>query len=166
MSASAHEAAARRLTARCGVLTTSDTRTRADDSSGDRICERLMDAGHAVAARRLVRDERDEIDRALSGLLAASEIVVTTGGTGISARDVTADAVAGRIERELPGFGETFRALSVADVGVAGMLSRAVAGRSGSAFVFALPGSTAAVTLAMDRLIVPILPHLLRELRR
>jgi molybdenum cofactor biosynthesis protein B len=166
VSAAEHRAAARDLRARCGILTTSDTRSLATDASGSLIADRLREAGHTVGAHLLTPDDRNAIEDALDALLGTCEIVVTTGGTGLSARDVTADAVAGRIETPLPGFGETFRMLSFDEVGVAGMLSRAVAGRVGRAFVFALPGSTGAVALAMDRLIVPVLPHLLRELRR
>ncbi len=163
-----HRETARGLTADCAVLSVSDTRTEATDEGGRRIVEALEAAGHRVAERALVRDEPAEIEARLRRWLAAGrvEVIVTTGGTGISLRDTTVEVVERLLDKRLEGFGELFRMLSHRQIGAAAMLSRAVAGLAGRTAVFALPGSVAAVALAMDELIVPELPHLLRELRR
>jgi len=171
MSASEHEQAAKHITARCAVITLSDTRTTANDSSGDAICARLEAAGHVVGERTLLPDEPTELAAILDRWLYRPELdcVITTGGTGISARDRTLGVVRERLVMDLPGFGELFRQLSFAQVGPAAMLSRANGGISGPpnpSAVFCLPGSTAAVELACGELIVPILPHLLGQLRR
>jgi molybdenum cofactor biosynthesis protein B len=121
-----------------------------------------------VVARAIVRDEPAAIEARLCGWLAAgeAEVILTTGGTGISRRDTTVEVVERLLDKRLEGFGELFRMLSHREIGAAAMLSRAVAGLAGRAAVFALPGSPAAVRLALDELVVPELPHLLRELRR
>ena len=139
------------------VLTVSDTRTLETDTSGGLAAERLTQAGHNVIARRLLRDELDVIRHELERLIEASEIdvVVITGGTGITARDVTPEAIAPLITKAIPGFGELFRMLSYAEIGAATIQSRAEAGLCGTTLVFALPGSTAAVRLALDKIIVP-----------
>lgn len=163
-----HRATARGLRADCAVLSISDTRTEATDEGGRRIARALEAAGHRVAERALVRDEPPEIDARLRGWLADGrvEVIVTTGGTGISLRDTTVEVVERLLDKRLEGFGEIFRMLSHREIGAAAMLSRAVAGLTGRTVLFALPGSVAAVRLALDELIVPELPHLLRELRR
>jgi molybdenum cofactor biosynthesis protein B len=147
------------------VITVSDTRTLADDSGGALVCELLEAAGHEVALREIVKDEREAIRAALARALASADCaaVVLTGGTGISPRDVTPEAVEPLLERALPGFGELFRQLSFAEIGAAAMLSRALAGLARGKPVFALPGSRAAVRLALDRLILPELGHLAGE---
>lgn len=152
----------------CAVVTISDTRTEATDRSGDLIAARLEAAGHHVAIRHLVRDDPEAIRLLIESHIAAPGVdaVITTGGTGITLRDGTFEVVSSLIARPLPGFGELFRMLSFEQVGAAAMLSRACAGVAGRVVIFALPGSEAAVTLAMDRLIVPELGHVLRELRR
>lgn len=167
-SSEAHRASAAGLTGACAVLTVSDTRTPETDEGGRRIAEALEDAGHRVVARALVRDEPAEIEARLIEWLEAgeAEVIVTTGGTGISLRDTTVEVVERLLDKRLEGFGELFRMLSHREVGAAAMLSRAVAGLAGRAVIFALPGSPAAVRLALDELILPELPHLLRELRR
>jgi molybdenum cofactor biosynthesis protein B len=167
MSAKDHRAAAP-ATVACAVVTVSDTRTEATDRSGDAIAARLEAAGHRVAIRHLVRDDADAIRLLLESHLASGGVdaIITTGGTGITSRDGTFEVVSDLIERPLPGFGELFRMLSFEQVGAAAMLSRACAGIAGRLVIFTLPGSEAAVTLAMDRLIVPELSHVIRELRR
>jgi molybdenum cofactor synthesis domain-containing protein len=143
------------------VLTVSDTRTRDDDASGDALADGLVAAGHTLVARRLVRDEPAEVRREIEAMLAAgARVVITTGGTGIGARDSTYEAVAGLLEKRLDGFGELFRALSYAEIGPAAMMSRAVAGTCRGGLVVALPGSLDAVTLALTKLLLPELPHL------
>jgi len=150
------------------VITCSDSRTEASDEGGRMIKSKLADGGHVLAGSAIVPDEPGRILGELARARAAgAQVVLITGGTGISGRDSTFEAVAGAIARPLPGFGELFRALSFQEIGSAAMLSRAVAGvtREGLA-VFAMPGSPAAVKLACDRLILPELTHLLEELAR
>lgn len=155
------------MAVRCGICTVSDTRTLDEDGSGALLLERLAEAGHEVVWRRLIRDDvaaiRTALEEALEGGL---DIVLFTGGTGISSRDVTPDVVRARFDRELPGFGELFRWLSYEEIGAAAYLSRAVAGIVGSTAVFCLPGSTAAVRLAVDKLLLPELGHIVSQLRR
>lgn len=146
----------------CGVVTVSDTRTLADDRSGDVIAELLAVGGHFVAARRIVADEPTLVADAVRELAARSDVAVIllTGGTGVAPRDQTPDAVASLFTKQLPGFGELFRLLSYDEIGSAAMLSRACAGMIERTAVFLMPGSTAAVRLAMERLILPELGHL------
>jgi len=146
----------------CAVVTVSDSRSPDEDRSGPVIREILAAAGHPVLAARLVPDDRDAIAGALRELAAVPEIaaVLITGGTGIAERDVTVECLAGLWDKELPGFGELFRALSFAEVGAASMLSRATAGVIAGVFVAALPGSPKACRLALERLIVPELGHI------
>jgi len=167
-SADDHRRSAAHLTGACAVLTVSDTRTPETDEGGRRIAEALVDAGHRVVGRALVEDEPAQVEARLVAWLEAgeAEVIVTTGGTGVSLRDTTVEVVERLLDKRLPGFGELFRMLSHREVGAAAMLSRATAGLAGRAALFALPGSPAAVRLALDELILPELPHLLRELRR
>jgi molybdenum cofactor biosynthesis protein B len=160
-SVAAHHAEAGR-TVGCGVVTVSDTRTAADDRSGDLIAELLAAGGHAVAARALVPDEPTAVAAVVRELAARSDVAVVllTGGTGVAPRDQTPEAIAALLTKELPGFGELFRMLSYQEIGAAAMLSRACAGMIDRTAVFLMPGSTAAVRLAMERLIVPELGHL------
>jgi molybdenum cofactor biosynthesis protein B len=152
----------------CAVLTVSDTRTLADDKSGAGIVERLEAAGHRVAARRIVKDETNEVAGAVREFLAADGVnaVLITGGTGIAARDQTPEALRDMFTKELPGFGELFRMLSYQEIGAAAMLSRAIGGVVDGKIVLLMPGSTAAVRLAVDKLIVPELGHLVEHARR
>lgn len=163
-----HREAAQSETVRCALVTVSDTRTMEDDESGPLMQERLEAAGHAVVRREVVPDEQSRIASILDNLTQTPEVdaVLLSGGTGISHRDGTYEVVSSFIEQELPGFGELFRMLSYEDVGAAAMLSRATAGVCRSRLVFALPGSTNAVELAMDKLIVPELQHMVWEVRR
>lgn len=148
------------------MLTISDSRTPATDTSGNAIVEALTAAGHQVVGRQIVRDEpamvRDFVDKHAS----EAQVIITTGGTGITSRDTTYEAIAGRLEKTLDGFGELFRMLSYDEIGSAAMLTRACAGTIGNTIVFALPGSPHAVTLAMHKLILPEIGHVVRELSR
>lgn len=152
----------------CAILTVSDTRRAATDSSGDAIERLLEGAHHQVARRAWVRDERAAIRRAARAALARPEVdvLIVTGGTGLSPRDVTPEALAPLIERWLPGFGELFRWVSMLQVGAAAWLSRAAAGVGRGRLIVILPGSTQAVELAMKRLILPELIHAVRMLGR
>jgi molybdenum cofactor biosynthesis protein B len=163
----AHAAAAARPV-QCAIVTVSDTRGARDDRSGDAIAARLERAGHAVAGRAWVRDEIAAIRRAVRAALArrSTDAVIVTGGTGVAPRDVTPEAVEPLFDRTLPGFGEQFRALSAAQVGSAAWLSRASAGIARGRLVALLPGSTRAVTLALDELLIPELGHVARLLGR
>ena len=159
---------AQALSARCAVVTLSDTRTPETDRSGKRIGELLEAAQHAVPRYHLIRDDPAALHALLTELLSDSQLdaVITNGGTGISRRDTTIEVVQRHLEQTLPGFGELFRMLSFQQIGSGAMLSRAVGGVSRGKLVFALPGSTAAVELAMTKLILPELKHLLGELRK
>jgi molybdenum cofactor biosynthesis protein B len=163
-----HTHAAEPNVARCAVVTLSDTRTPGTDTSGRRIQELLVDAGHRVAAYQVVRDDPAEFDPLLVSLLSRSDVdaVLTNGGTGISRRDQTIAVVERHLDQSLPGFGELFRMLSWDQIGSGAMLSRAVGGIAKGKVVFAMPGSTKAVELAMTRLILPEIKHLLFELRK
>jgi molybdenum cofactor biosynthesis protein B len=151
---------------RCFVLTISDTRTEANDASGGAIVELLTGAGHQVAGRRIVRDDPATVREAVQSAVEAVDVIITTGGTGITARDSTYEALAALLDKRLDGFGELFRMLSYAEIGAAAMLSRATAGSIGSTAVFSLPGSEHAVRLAMTKLILPEAGHVVRELGR
>jgi molybdenum cofactor biosynthesis protein B len=152
----------------CAVITVSDTRTRADDASGDAIVRRVEEAGHHVSSRTAVRDDAPAIRRAVRAALARGDVdvVLLTGGTGIAPRDVTPEALEPILDPPLPGFGERFRALSATQVGSAAWLSRAVAGIARGRLVVALPGSTRAVELALVELVIPELGHVVRLLGR
>jgi molybdenum cofactor biosynthesis protein B len=145
----------------CGILTVSDTRTPEDDTSGQLIRGLLEAAGHPIVSYAIVRDEPVAIRTAV--LQAAEDprvrALIVSGGTGITARDVTVESVAELWTRELRGFGETFRALSFSEIGPTALLSRATAGVVGSTFVALLPGSSAGCRLAVERLVLPLLGH-------
>ncbi len=153
---------------RIAVLTISDTRTPETDTGGNVIVELMQEAGHEVSHREIVQDDAPRIEETLQGLLYGSDVdaVVTTGGTGISGRDTTYEVVSRLIDKKLDGFGELFRMLSYEEIGAAAMLSRAVAGAAGPKFLACLPGSSNAVRLAMEKLLVPELPHVVFELRK
>ena len=163
-----HRAAAAPIIAAVAVVTLSDTRTIETDVSGRRAIELLTAAGHRVADHRVLPDDPAALEPVLRELLARTDVdaVLTTGGTGVGRRDQTIGVVERVLDVPLPGFGELFRMLSWEQVGSGAMLSRAVAGTVGSKVVFSMPGSPAAVELAVTRLILPELPHLLRELRK
>ncbi len=153
---------------RVSIITVSDTRTLESDRSGQTIERLLRAGGYSVATRVVVTDDTDRVDAALVEQLEAADVdaVILNGGTGLGTRDGTVEVVRRRLDRELPGFGELFRMLSWDQVGAAAMLSRAVGGSAAGKAVFSLPGSTKAVELAMEKLLVPELGHVLRELRR
>jgi molybdenum cofactor biosynthesis protein B len=152
----------------CAVLTVSDTRTPDTDTSGRAIASLLAEAGHPVAARHIVRDEPAEIRGWIESQLRSDAVqaVIVTGGTGITSRDRTYEAVAGLLDMRLDGFGELFRMLSYQEIGAAAMLSRACAGVASRKLLVLLPGSEAAVRLAMTKLLLPELGHLVREINR
>lgn len=167
MSHLEHKAGAPRTT-RCFVLTISDTRTEETDTGGRLICSLLRDGGHQVVEKQIVKDDPDLVRTVVRQQLgnADVQVIITTGGTGISSRDSTVEAIDGLMEKRLDGFGELFRMLSYQEIGSAALLSRATGGVASGRVVFALPGSEAAVRLAMTKLIVPELGHLVREISR
>jgi molybdenum cofactor biosynthesis protein B len=150
------------------VLTVSDTRTDENDEGG-RVCRELVESfGHTVVGKAIVRDEPTLV-QAVMGKIAdeqSADVIISTGGTGISRRDSTVEAVSSLLEKRLDGFGELFRYLSYAEIGSPAMLSRAVAGLCRGLVIFAVPGSPHAVRLAMEKLIGPELGHLKFEARR
>lgn len=149
------------------VITSSDTRDESTDDSGRLIKEKLEGAGHVVCGHRVVRDEPTQLRAALEEAASAGAgAVIVNGGTGIGRRDQTVETLRALLEKELPGFGEIFRALSFEEIGSPAMLSRAVAGTWRGMIVFALPGSPQAARLAMDALILPELGHAVREITR
>lgn len=150
------------------VITTSDTRTEENDTSGRYLAETVQAHGHPLVHRTIVPDAVEAIRDAISAAAAAgAEAVLITGGTGIARSDVTVEAVEGLLARRLPGFGEIFRLLSFQEIGSAAMLSRATAGVTGQGLViFALPGSTGACRTALERLILPEIGHVVREATR
>ena len=147
------------------VITVSDTRTLETDTGGALLIELLESAGHRVAERAIVPDEVDAIRKAVDAAIMRDDVhvVLLTGGTGIAARDVTPEALEPILDRVFPGFGELFRSLSYQEIGSAAMLSRAFAGTARGRVVVALPGSRAAIRLAMERLLLPELSHLAAE---
>lgn len=159
----------KRKPVRCAVITVSDTRTKETDKSGQLIIEWLQQEHHEVLIYKIVRDEKNEIQANL--LKAANddrvEAVIFNGGTGISQRDITIESIQPFFTKELPGFGEIFRYLSfVDDIGSKSILSRAVAGVVNNRIVFSIPGSTGAVKLAMEKLILPELHHIVKEIHK
>lgn len=152
----------------CFVLTVSDTRTEANDTGGRAIRDLLETSGHAVTGHAIVRDDPDAVTSAVTGSLAdaATQVIITTGGTGITSRDGTFEAIDRLFEKRLMGFGELFRMLSYEQIGAAAMMSRATAGRARGKAIFVLPGSPEAVRLAMTKLIIPELGHVVQQLRR
>lgn len=150
------------------MLTVSDSRTAETDGSGAALRELLESAGHRVFDYRILPDEPSRVRPAVEEWLAAEgcDGVLASGGTGISGRDRTYEALVGLLDKRLDGFGELFRWLSYSEIGSAAMLSRAVGGIAAGRLLFSLPGSPAAVRLAMERLILPELGHLLAELRK
>lgn len=147
---------------RAAILTVSDTRTPATDTSGRLARDLVEGAGHRIVQYDIVRDEPEQIRGCLQGLIAMPgvEAILITGGTGLAPRDTTVEVLEPLLEKRIEGFGELFRSLSFEQIGAAAMLSRAVAGVCGGKIVVAMPGSEAAVRLAMTRLILPELAHM------
>ena len=162
-----HRATAPR-TVGCFVLTISDTKTPETDTSGALIRELLAAAGHRVVGSAIVKDEPADVQRIVRSACADDAIgaVVMTGGTGITSRDSTYEAIEALLDKRLPGFGELFRMLSYGDVGPAAMLSRAQLGIHARRIVVSLPGSPNACRLALEKLLIPELSHLAREVSR
>lgn len=153
----------------CAIVTVSDSRTEATDASGARMRELLEGAGHRVVDYALYRNEEAAVREHVRALVARDDVdvVLLTGGTGLGSRDRTVEAVRPLFEKELPGFGEIFRLVSFQEqVGTAAILSRAVAGGVRGRLIVSMPGSKAAVELALTRVLLPELRHAIRELRR
>jgi molybdenum cofactor biosynthesis protein B len=152
-------------TVRCFVITVSDTRDEKTDASGHTIQTYLNQSGHQIAGYRIVKDEPTQIEALLKEALATdADAVIVNGGTGIAPRDGTYEVVARLIEKKLDGFGEIFRYLSYLDIGSAAIMSRAAAGTARGKVLISLPGSKGAVTLAMEKLIVPEIRHMISQL--
>ena len=166
-STSEHRKEAHDISAVCAIITCSDTRTIKTDTSGQHIRTRLESENHRILEYEIVNDDPNRVRKMVQRVLASQvDVIFLNGGTGIARRDVTYDVIASMLERTLPGFGEIFRSLSYEEIGAASMLSRAVAGTIGGTLIFSMPGSTNAVRLAMDKLIIPELRHLVWEMRR
>jgi molybdenum cofactor biosynthesis protein B len=170
MAYESHQRAAASISARCAVITLSDTRTEETDKSGQAIRQLLQGAGHAIALYRILPDDPAALEALLRQCLSdvAVDCILTNGGTGISPRDQTIPTIERLLAAPLAGFGELFRMLSYEQIGSGAMLSRATAGiaAEGNKPIFAMPGSTRAVELAMTKLILPELGHVLAELRK
>ena len=164
MSQAEHKAQAPR-TVRCVIVTVSDTRTDETDASGRAIADLLTAAGHQVAGRTIVKDDPDLVRGTIERQLASPDVhaIITTGGTGITSRDSTYEAVSGMLQKRLDGFGELFRMLSYEQIGSAAIMSRACAGLAAGRIIVCLPGSEAAVRLAMEKLVIPELGHLMQQ---
>lgn len=168
MSSIEHKKEAPRFV-QCKVITISDTRTKQTDKSGTLINQLLSENGHKVVEYCIVKDEETQIREAIITGCHSKEIdaIITNGGTGIAKRDVTIEAVQSIIEKEIPGFGEIFRMLSYqVDIGSSAILSRAIAGVFNDTVILSVPGSTGAVKLAMEKLILPELGHIMREVTK
>jgi molybdopterin adenylyltransferase len=159
-----HRAAARDALS-LAIVTVSDTRTPETDTSGALIVVLAEEAGHRVHARHIIRDEPAEMHRLFHELCSRDDLdaILVTGGTGISPRDQTYETVSALLTKPLPGYGELFRMLSYAEIGPACLLSRAIGGLIGKMVILVMPGSRAAVELAMRKIILPELPHIVRE---
>jgi molybdenum cofactor biosynthesis protein B len=152
----------------CAVVTVSDSRTKDTDESGHIIIEKLSSDGHLVVDYRIVRDNISEIKGAIIADLENVEVkvIICNGGTGIAKRDVTVEAVSAFIEKSIEGFGEFFRHLSYEEIGIAALMSRAVGGVAFGKIILCLPGSSGAVRLAMDKIVLPQIGHMVWEVER
>jgi molybdenum cofactor biosynthesis protein B len=152
----------------CYVVTVSDTRTEETDTGGRAIVELLNAAGHRIIGRSLVRDDPEQLRDAIGRQLANPDVqvIITTGGTGITSRDCTFEAISGMLWKRLDGFGELFRMLSYDQIGSGAIMSRALAGTIAGRIIVSLPGSEGAVRLALEKLLIPELGHLVREATR
>jgi molybdenum cofactor biosynthesis protein B len=166
MSVEEHKAKSKR-SIQCFVVTVSDTRDETTDESGQLIRSLLIDEKHGLAGYRIVKDEPAEIEALLREALANEQVegVIVNGGTGISPRDGTYEVIAGLLDKRLDGFGEIFRYLSYQDIGSAAIMSRALAGSAQGKVLISLPGSKGAVRLAMEKLILPELRHMVSQLQ-
>ena len=152
----------------CAVLTISDTRTEATDESGKLIKQKLSENGHQVKVYSVLKNEADAIESKVRELLSKDEtqVIISTGGTGAGSRDITVDVISSVIEKKLDGFGELFRQLTYQQIGTSSIMSRATAGVARGKVIICLPGSTGAINLAMDEIILPEIGHLVREATR
>ncbi|GIO19544.1 molybdenum cofactor biosynthesis protein B [Oceanobacillus oncorhynchi subsp. incaldanensis] len=153
----------------CAVITVSDTRTKETDKSGKKIIDLLTNHEHQVNFYEIIPDDGDRIRRTVETTVFSGKIeaVIVNGGTGISHRDVTIESIEPLFEKQLPGFGELFRHLSFQyDIGTASILSRAVCGVCNHCVILSIPGSTGAVTLAMEKIILPEVGHMVREIHK
>ncbi len=168
MSYQQHQQSSQEIVARCAVITLSDTRNESTDISGKRIRDLLTEAGHTLSHYRILPDDPLQLAPLIGELILRGDldVILTNGGTGISRRDQTIDVIERVIDLPLPGFGELFRMLSYQQIQSGAMLSRAIGGIARGKVVFAMPGSTKAVELAMTKLILPELRHLISELRK
>ncbi|HXF75974.1 MAG TPA: MogA/MoaB family molybdenum cofactor biosynthesis protein [Methylomirabilota bacterium] len=166
MSVHEHKERAKK-SVRCYLITVSDTRDEDTDASGQTIKKKLADEGHETTGYRIVKDEPVEIENALNEALSQSDVdaVIVNGGTGIAPRDGTYEVVSRYLEKKLDGFGEIFRYLSYQDIGSAAIMSRAAAGTARGKILISLPGSKGAVTLAMEKLILPEIRHMVSQLQ-
>ncbi|HLQ74255.1 MAG TPA: MogA/MoaB family molybdenum cofactor biosynthesis protein [Bacillota bacterium] len=166
---SVHEHKKQKRSVRCHIITVSDTRTLETDKSGKLITTLLEESGHVAIDREVVVDEQDAIKEAIKEASKREEVdvILTNGGTGISYRDVTIETVESLLDKEIPGFGEIFRVLSYEeDIGSAAIMSRAIAGVINHKAIFTTPGSSGAVKLAMNKLIIPELSHVVNETQK
>jgi len=152
----------------CAVLTISDSRTEQDDESGRLLKEKLSQNGHRVVFYSILKNEAESIEKKIYELLGQEElqVIITSGGTGVSHRDITVETVSPILEKKLDGFGELFRFLTYQELGTASIMSRAIAGVARGKVIICLPGSPGAANLAMDRVILPEIGHLVREATR
>lgn len=153
----------------CAVITVSDTRNKETDKSGKLMINLLRKANHKVTHYKIIPDEKETIQQTINKTIRYNDVeaVIVTGGTGISPRDVTIESIQPLFDKELPGFGELFRLLSYQlDIGSASMLSRGIAGVANNRIIFSTPGSTGAVKLAMNKLILPELRHVVMEINK
>ncbi|MDH2906203.1 MAG: molybdenum cofactor biosynthesis protein MoaB [Methanomassiliicoccales archaeon] len=149
------------------VVTVSDSRTVSDDASGDAIVRAIEASGHSVLRRIIVKDDAQMLNRVFDEMIGTgTNAIIFSGGTGITARDVTYETIAPRLDKRIDGFGELFRHLSYEEVGSAAMMSRAFGGVTAGTLVFCLPGSPEGALLAMEKLILPEIGHLVREAKR
>jgi len=152
----------------CAVLTISDTRTERDDESGQRLVRKLGESGHRVIRYCILKNEADSIKKKIYELLKEEElqVIITSGGTGVSRRDITIETIYPILEKKLDGFGELFRSLTYQEIGTGSIMSRAIAGVARGKVIICLPGSPEATNLAMDKIILPEIGHLVREATR
>ena len=155
-------------TVSCAVLTISDSRTEQDDDSGRLIRQKLSQNGHRVMFYSILKDETDSIKKKINELLEQDElqVIIANGGTGVSHRDITVETIYSILEKKLDGFGELFRFLTYQEIGTGSIMSRAIAGVAKGKVILCLPGSPGAAELAMDKIILPEIGHLIREATR
>lgn len=163
-----HEEAAKEMysSVKVSIITVSDTRTESEDISGRIIIEKIKNAGHKIHKYSICKDDIVSIRQTLMDSLKGSDVIIINGGTGVSVRDVTIEAVRPLLDKEIEGFGEIFRFVSYQEIGPSATLSRALAGIISGKVVFCIPGSPNAVETALERLIIPLIPHILYEVHK